>query len=452
MKQVVKFIGVFLLLSGLACNLSQEPVELPALTVIAPTIDPAGSIPTLAPPTLPAGSQPTPTLATGADDTDQPPTTSEQPPDTLDALVEWVSQAYANQTDPADTCAALLTAQWQRADNTCHTADLDGDETDEWLLTINTRPDYPLEDPSSPPGEFWVINSSGLAYRTKSEGENDDFTNVASASTLVELVDMTGDELPEAIIAFTNCGANTCFENYHIISGHNGTIDNLVYIPPVEEIDPTQPLRIISLSYVDTPLLEDMTEDDLPDFVLHGGTFGSVGAGLHRARTEVWAWDGEAITLAELDYDNSTYRFHWLYDANLAFDEGEYDAARIVYEAVIIDPALEDTGWDASSEEAVRTTVQQLAGFRLALMPLLQGDITEAGRWRNWLQETYPDAPLTQAAVLLIAEWDSNGNSLAGACEAVTHFLTGQVNPTGQLRDMGYGNPLILAEDVCPIR
>lgn len=454
MKQFVKLMGMLLLLSGLACNLGQEPAELPPPTVIVPTTDPAGTSPTLPPPTLPPDDpNATPTLAVTDDDTTDatPDLNAETPPDTIEALAEWVAQAYTDQADLNELCAALLTAEWQRPDDTCQPADLDGDEIDEWLLTIIAPAEEPPLDLSSPAGEFWIINSSGITYRTKTaQPDSDDFINTALASTLVELIDLTGDDLPEAIITFTNCGVNTCFDNYHIISGHNGTITNAVFIEPIEELDSTEPLVIISLSNVSQASFEPVTDDELTDFVLQGGTFSSVGAGIHRPRTEVWAWDGTAITLAELEYEDTIYRFHWLYDANIAFDAGDYDSARIVYEAIIIDPALEDVEWGGSTADTVRANVQQFAGFRLTLMPLLQGDITEAGRWRNWLQEAHPNAPLTHAAITLMEQWDSNGNNLALACGVVTANITNQ-DPTGQLTDMGYGNPTLSAEDVCPI-
>ena len=73
----------------------------------------------------------------------------------------------------------------------------------------------------------------------------------------------------------------------------------------------------------------DRNGDGLADLVIHGGSFGSIGAGNYRDRTEVWAWDGENITLAEVFWPKSEFRIHVLFDADYAFALEDYRTGRI---------------------------------------------------------------------------------------------------------------------------
>jgi hypothetical protein len=53
--------------------------------------------------------------------------------------------------------------------------------------------------------------------------------------------------------------------------------------------------------------------------------------------------------------------------------------------------------------------------------------------------------------VLLVASWMAQAD-IAAACVAVTNQLLTVEEPTGPLADMGYGNPALDADDVCPVR
>lgn len=444
---------MLLLLPTLACGLFDEVLEPEATLSAPPTV--VGLPPTSTvgadEPTNGDGAAPTPTLAVSP--TPGAATLEElgEPPDSLQELRDWVAQAAASDAGLDDVCSVLADAQWRQTEDTCSEADLDNDQVEEWLLTI----DYSrLQEEQPPllqeghPGDFWVVGSEGLLYQVRNEEEPDFF---ASAPQIVELVDMTGDELPEAIIVFTTCGAHTCYNYYQIIGAPDGTVRNLVELPAEEEAVEETIADTIGLAYVDQEDIRDATDDELPDLVIHGGIVGSAGAGIQRARTEIWSWSGKAITLAEQQWEETTYRFHWLYNANYAFDQEEYDVARTRYEEVIVNPNLEDVAFSSGSDEDAYDYTRQFAAFRLALLPLMRGDITESTRWRNWLHEEYPDAPIASAADRLFSEWESNGNNLAAACDVVTSLLESAENPTGPLSDMGYNNPSLTAETVCPI-
>jgi len=442
---------ILLLLATLSCAFVGEILEPDATFMPPPTIaiDQSPPATSVADATT-AGA--TPTL--GAAPTVTTPASAAElgtPPEDLEGLANWVSQAHAAGIQVSEICGILRENGWQQAEDGCPTADLDGDDSEEWLLTLDTTRLQSQSGGAGVPadehvGDFWVVGDGAILYQTH-QGEEQLFFG---APMLVEQTDMTGDDLPEAIIVFGTCGAHTCYNYYQVISAHEGEIRNVV--EPVEEevVAAEDAPTAISLSYVDEERVEDATGDDLPDLVISGGIVGSAGAGIQRARTEVWSWDGEAVSLYEQIWEDTGYRFHRLYNANYAFEQESYGVAAELYESVITDPALEDVEWASGSVEEIRSHVQQFAGFRLAMLPLFRGDITEATRWRNWLQESHPDAPITRAATLLISEWEANGNDLPAACRVVTDFLERTENPTGPLTDMGYNNPSLEAGDVCP--
>ncbi len=438
---------ILLALPALACNFVDQMLE-PAPTIGPPPTDLGTAVPvegTADPAMTPIGAPTGVVTATGT----APASLAElgEPPQDAAALAGWLGQAYSAQPELDALCTVLRTAAWMAPGGACAAADLDGAAPDEWLLALYREP---TPDPGAsgsvqgPPGDFWIVSAAGVAYQMQEQEGGDPFGGMP---VLVELVDMTGDERDDAVLMFVTCGAHTCYNNYQIVSAHGGPIRSVVVI---EDEALAELTAFISMPTVEEEELADATDDELPDLVIGGGLIGSAGAGIQRPYREVWAWDGANIVLADREWEDTGYRFHRLYNANDAFADEEYAAARTLYESVIVDPALQEVDY-AYTVEQVRAATRQFAGFRLALLPLLQGDITEATRWRNWLQEEYPNSSFADAAGLLIETWQQNGNNLPGACSSVTSFLAAEAGPTNPLEDMGYGNPSLTAEDACPL-
>ncbi len=182
--------------------------------------------------------------------------------------------------------------------------------------------------------------------------------------------------------------------------------------------------------------------------MVHGGTLGSAGAGIVRPRTEVWGWDGAAVTRTDIILDPTAYRHHILYEANDLMASGDLARAMPLYEAVINDNALRDDGYSYPPEQ-VRADISAFAAFRLILIDRLIGDSERAASRLAWLLATYPDSPVAGAADRLIREWGTYGNSTE-LCAQIEGGLATLENPTGSLADMGYGNPSLGAADLCP--
>jgi hypothetical protein len=441
-----------LLFSALACSLGQEtPIAPPPATVltrIAPTtgevvIDGAGTaVPVV---TFAPGGDPTPTLAAGLDpgvafDLQTVPTD-------IDSLAAWIVGAYGAQTPLEQVCLALQTASWQLPAGTCAAVDLDGNNQLSWLVTVHNLAESSLTAPDDPPGEFWVVAANTVFRQRFANPEGTPET----APAVAEVVDLTGDGRVDILITNTRCVESNCLSQFQLLSKHNGQLENLVNLPAGNDSLGLAP--IIIMSNVEVAEIQDANEDGVDDFVLQGGREEPAGETTQRARTEIWSFDGQAFTLAEATFADSNLRHHKLYDANAAFDQGDVDLAAQRYQAVVVDLNLEDVpSAGGSSAAETRAAARQFAAFRLVILPLLRGDVTDATRWRNWLQETYPQAPITAAAVQVLAEWEANRNDLVAACVTVTGSLAAVPDPTDGLVDMGPGNPPLTADDVCPYR
>lgn len=423
-----------------------------SLTLAACTLAPAATTPEPAvSPQLVTSPTPQPTGTTPAEPTatatPRPPSVDDLGPVPVNRedLASWLTAAWHAGITLEELRPVLQREGWQDGDEQAHLADLTGDGREEWLMTLCSQREADGSCQRSfgneMIGDLWAIGAGGVLHRIS------DHTDVSwrTAPEILALRDFSGDGLPDALTVTTYCGAHTCVQLYHILSAHHGEVTNLVraWSDYLEQwVDGAE------MSYSDWEL-SDAAGAGLLNLVLSGGYIGSVGAGIHRGRTEVWSWDGEAVTLAEMAWDESNYRFHLLYDANEAFAAGDDDNARLLYERVIHDDSLEDIEW-AEPADQIRSYTRQFAAFRLALLELRQQRPVEAAAWQAWLQQEYAGQPLTRAAGQLLTA-AGQGQALPQACADVAGLLYLEDNPTGPLVNMGYANPALEVEDVCPL-
>jgi len=361
-------------------------------------------------------------------------------PTDWEGLEGWLTTLWRGGVNPAAVRAALRQSGMQRSDDDWRAADLDGDLQDEWLLV--------LYDPSLPgvpfgaAGDLWIVNGDGVAFRYYAAPSSDIYEFLAP--TIIAVADLTGDGLPELVADAPFCGAHTCTGNYRVIGQTAAGLADLVRREPAADGDPA---NTIAMTYPEIEVV-DRDGDGAAEIVVRGGTIGSAGAGAVRPRTEVWRWDGAAVTLAETTLDPATYRHHVLYEANDLMAAGDLDGALALYEAAINDPALRNDGF-AHAPEQVYADISRLAAFRLILIDLLQDNAERAAGRLAWLQANHPDAAATSAAATLIAGW-AGADGQAALCDSIEAGLAALENPTGTLSDMGYGNPALTAADFCP--
>ena len=355
-------------------------------------------------------------------------------PQTLPALAEWIGQQRRNGSPAADVQQTLSAngwlADWQAFD-------LDGDNVVEWIIILQEASDSVF----GPEGEMLVVNQNGLLYRHYARFARDSYR----LPTIQQIVDLTGDGLPEVTVMKLFCGAHTCTHFYDIVGAPAGAVQSLV---PLAANYPSPAIAMMSSDVQ----FEDWTGDGRIELVQHGGFVSSVGAGPYqRGYTEVWAWqpNQNQFGLAETFLDPSNYRFHLLYEANDAFAAGDYAAAIAKYTDVVENPNLDD-GIGLTLPESTYDPSRQFAAFRLMLAYLLLDDMDSATVWSGWLYSNYPNGHITDGLITFWEDYNFN-HSVAMGCTAVSNVLNTFPNPTGSLADLGYALPSLTAESVCPI-
>lgn len=384
--------------------------------------------------------------------------------DTQESLLEWVKAAWATNTDPAAVQAALLSTDWIKDESDLQALDLDGDGREEWLITLID--DMCCFDKGLSPSSVWLVDDGKIIFNQPPQPR--------MVNRVLHVSDITGDQLPDVVVESATYGANYYPLKYHVLSAHDGTIRSIVQPPPqVRQSYSFDDGNFISMGvdHWEEVQLVDVTGDGLHDLILSGVAGGGAGGGVSPPFRAVWSWDGQAISLADVTWQETKYRFHTLYNANYAFEKGDEQTAHLLYSRVIFNELLTDEvsascTFDQNTDTCKRdiwapvqdvyASNRQFAAFRLILLALGALDrepettflLDEATFWRDWLQKQYPDAPLTEGSRLLLNEWDAT-KQLDTACAAVNGLLTSRWQATGPLADMGDNNPQLTAETVC---
>ncbi|MGB0389516.1 MAG: hypothetical protein ACPGWR_32245, partial [Ardenticatenaceae bacterium] len=256
--------------------------------------------------------------------------------------------------------------------------DLNGDGHYEWVVQVKV-PGLEASLPWGAPAKVWVADS--VAQRVVYEAASETF----GALEVLALQDLTGDGLSEVLYEIRNCGAHTCYQAYYLLSYHQSDAPRLLHFSLAnqdqdqdqdqdqeqdqeqdqdqdqDQADNTSPLANMPSSEW---AVEDWTGDGLPDLVLSGGMIGSATLGLQRARTEVYAWDGELMSLAEVRYQPSDLRYFKLLDGNNAFASGDYNLALLLYDEAATSSELKESQWRIKESDASEPfAIQQYAGF-----------------------------------------------------------------------------------------
>lgn len=363
------------------------------------------------------------------------------PPTAWDELAIWLVQAYQAGTDPEAVRASLLQAGWLKQATDLRADDFDADGQLEWAVTLSA-PDAVAYSPASYSGDWWLLDDGSRVYAYAQAVHGDGDTDESIAPQLINVLDLTGDGLPELVLDEAQCGAHTCYSAYHVMNYSGGQVRSLVQGGPPESPDS------FGTSYSEV-LFQDQTGDGAPDMMVHGGSIGSVGAGVVRTHVEVWGWDGTAFTLRSYNLDPTTYRHHILYEANAVAQAGDLEHALALYQQVIEDESLEDPYPFEGEQAEIYPALTQLAGFRLVFVSLQLGRSAEAETWLTWLQTTYPTSLATQAAAAVWQNWQATADANQ-ACEAAQQLLAQLEKPAGVISYLGYGNPGLGSADFCP--
>jgi tetratricopeptide (TPR) repeat protein len=260
-------------------------------------------------------------------------------------------------------------------------------------------------------------------------------------AVLVAAEDLTADGAGELVYTTTFCGAHTCFLTVNVLSG-----DATGY----RALTPSDPPGQSAVRVASADLrVEDTDGNATKELVLYGGLIGSAGAGVQRAATFTYAWNGETFSLASTVYEPSDLRYFKVRDADDAFARGDYEEAAALYDEAATSDELQEVEFFGSREE-----LRAYALFRRGLSGLQLGDANAASRAIEQAIASYPISLYGQAAVLFrnagnLSQAGSSGD-LSEGCRAVTDFARENAERLQEIWDYGYANPQPAPEDVCP--
>jgi hypothetical protein len=228
-------------------------------------------------------------------------------PGDWDGLARTITSLYGPQFNPPEGWRAV---KW------VHEVDLDRDGTDEIVLAyavpIAGREDAKVADPTMLAARWSVLAQKDGSYRLAHRGTGDWSLLILDTPRFEFARDVTGDGRLELVVATGSCGAHTCSETLHI-----GQWDGETW----------RRLGEPSTTYVDWVRWVDQDGDGSQEVLLHGGTFGSVGAGLQRPSTFVYAYRDGQYQLVQERRDPDTNIYFVMLDAHQAWVDGAYDRA-----------------------------------------------------------------------------------------------------------------------------
>lgn len=411
---IAPLIGLLGLALAASCNSSIDVMVVP----ITGTPDVAG------------GQESTATLLPTSELETPSETNPPDPPESLLAGANLLVPYLASGAADLDACLPRLVTAWGLAptrETRCILANLNGDDASEFALLI-TLP----SDEDTPPGDVWFFGSADEGYRLLGSARS--FASAALEGVRIMTTgDLTGDTLPEIVIASLTCSSAICNEDILIISGHRGQLEDLA---PDD----------INIRGIETAEIDDSTGDERLDLVLRGGALTSLGAGPPRNSEHTLSWSGLHFFVDE-QREEATYLFHVIADADRLFSYGDYIAARKKYEHAATTTSLDD--WKLESGEAPgRAELASYSLFRAGISALRLGD---GGEGRVLLEQAsrqhegslHAMVAKTYLAALI------DGGTPGEACAAVEDLVADRIIEFEQVWDYGYANPTHTVAGLC---
>ena len=268
-----------------------------------------------------------------------------------------------------------------------------------------------------------------LAYAARPEKEGE-------TPSILTVQDLTGDSLPDLLMANRSCGAHTCFSRLQLLSWTHsefvqvlqGRTDDLPS-PEIEILDADRP----------GPKRIAITATGIA----------SAGAGPYRQKTRIWAWEagqGRFLPVEEF-LEPPVYRIHWVHDADQAAEKGHYEQAISLYQAVI-EQDLDD--WIYGPEGGQRLAAYAL--YRQMLVHLWRSDPAAADETLNFLQNAHPaGSPGSAYAALAMRVWEAfqEGGGRTAACQVAETFAAANAAEIIDPLNYGYANRIYTAQDLC---
>ncbi len=472
MNHLYRRLALLLLLITLtACTLpvrklspqAAPPIPATATATATPTVRPtATATPTLPPTFTPS---PTPTLTPRDAVVAQlipstPPTppspnwTPTRPPAfnaEKDTPSGWAREyiqlvtAMLNATGDVDAVLNQLTA-WMPADSTYEgprpanawfvIRDLNADGEDEWLISVPAR-DMGCGFTFCPGYLLLFHKRAGLFTPASIILVNEEVWEISNPK-LLRVEDINADGHLETVIEQSQCGAHTCFTTLLIGQWDGQRWQNLA-ADPIEQ------------AYTEYTFADD-DGDGVLEVLMHGGMYGSVGAGLQRPHTLRFDWrDGAYRRVADTP-DPDSHPYYQMLDANTALANGDWDAALSLAQAVLDRRGVykDEEGWLTTGAWA---RIVGYAAIEAMLAHAHRGDIDAMRQVQADLLARSPALPQTlyaDAAAYLLEAYEATTDPLA-ACMAVEHFIAERAADAAFFEWYGYGTERLTVERICPL-
>lgn len=305
--------------------------------------------------------------------------------------------------------------------------DYTGDGVDDLVLV------YASADSSggagNQPGDLLIANGQADGTFVKEY-----VAGAAGSVRLLKIEDINDDGATDVVWLDSTCGASTCFDTLYIRSWDGQGWQ-----------DWTE--GTITMASAQVEIAELDAAGSGAEIELQGGTYGSVGAGPQRDRTEVWASiDGAPYSLLRQSFGESSCLYHLILDANRAYaQELDFALAQSLFSESILENKL-NACWTRPGE---LDELRSFAFFRLAQIEAYLGNRETAAVVIDQLADSYPGQPYAQVGRIWLEGYQASDDPNQ-ACVTVTNFVTANPAAVEMLADYGYANPSFSAEDVCP--
>lgn len=326
-------------------------------------------------------------------------------------------------------------------------ADLDNDGVTELLVRVpqlindcNVSPCQPrlICDFGFCPGMVILFELVGALYVPEHIFTGDDFQGFwLDNPELFHLGDLTGDGQNELILTQQFCGAHTCSLVLLVGRWDGQTWHNLV--------------GQTSLGQSSTNItLEDREGNGTVEILLTGGTVGSVGGGLQRVHTLVFALDNGRYELIETIPAPDPHPYYLMMDAYYALQANDLNQAEQLAQQVLAIPTAEMMGFYWMDEwGAVR--IPSYAAIELMMVYALRGDQAAIQSLLPTLvQYDTLGNPYVAAALLFADTYNQTGNA-AAACQAMATVMQATPEQAQFFEWMGYNTETIPLDAMCPL-
>lgn len=340
----------------------------------------------------------------------------------LDTLTEW-------STPAEDWYEQEESLVWAEA------ADLDGDRTDEWLMALPV-PERGCAVTGCPAYLVVFEVDDGLFVPGHVVRGDPHYEVAAHHPELQQIGDINADGETEVLVEQRWCGAHTCFTGLTVGRWDGARWHDLAG-------------GSMSQAYTDLTI-EDRDGDGALEFVFHGGLIGSVGAGLQRQETLVWAWEDGAYQLVEQVPDPSDHPYYLMLDANAALAEARWEEALEMAQRAVEEPNFEDSM--APVEEVDKRRIVSYAAVEAMLVHAQRGDVEAMEALLEQVQGHAFMAPnvYAEAAETLLDVYRETEDALE-ACAAMEDVVAARVEEAVFFQWYGYNTTRMTVDEVCPL-